>query len=275
MAVAARGLRAGLSVPVRVAASVYVHDLQGAGVFNDAEDHPVVTSTSRVQSGEFAAQRLAYSLWIVSERPEDELDAGRGDLLWQSLQIAFGPSRDADRVPLLHSGDPVAGLERVVVGQAACGGVSEALVDGFSSARRSEDLQSLLDGGEVVGGDENRSRVTVTGDGHPLVGAFDLRDVLGEPVSCFAKGNSGHVHSVAKRLGKRRLELRQPDPLARGVGGRPALDPAGSPSVSWRSRAPQSLDLRFRALAQARGQTFSEALPDAAEEYIARHANAG
>jgi hypothetical protein len=70
------------SSPVDVAASVYVHDLHRAGVFNDAVDHPVVTSASRVQAAKLAAEGLAYSMWVVSERPEDELDTGRGDLLW-------------------------------------------------------------------------------------------------------------------------------------------------------------------------------------------------
>jgi hypothetical protein len=70
------------SSPVDVAASVYMHDLHRAGVFNDAVDHPVVTSASSVQPDKLAAEGLAYSLWIVSERPDDELDAGRGDLLW-------------------------------------------------------------------------------------------------------------------------------------------------------------------------------------------------
>jgi hypothetical protein len=73
------------SSPVDVAASVYMHDLHGAGVINDAVDHPVVTSASNVQAGELAAEGLAYSLWIVSERPEDELGAGSSDLLWQPL----------------------------------------------------------------------------------------------------------------------------------------------------------------------------------------------
>ena len=70
------------SSPVDVASSVYVHDLHRASVFNDAVDHPVVSSASRVQPAKPAAEELAYSLWIVGERPEDELDAGRGDLLW-------------------------------------------------------------------------------------------------------------------------------------------------------------------------------------------------
>ena len=69
------------SSPVGVAASVYMHDLHRARVFNDAVDHPVVTSASRVQAAKLAAEGLAYSLWIVSQGPEDELDAGRGDLL--------------------------------------------------------------------------------------------------------------------------------------------------------------------------------------------------
>jgi hypothetical protein len=73
------------SSPVDVAASVYMHDLHRAGIFKDSVDHAVITSASSVQTAELAAEGLAYPLWIVAERPEDELDAGRGDLLWQSL----------------------------------------------------------------------------------------------------------------------------------------------------------------------------------------------
>jgi hypothetical protein len=58
-----------------------MHDLHRAGVFNDAVDHPVITSASGVQAAKLAAEGFAYSPWILSERPEDELDAGRGDLL--------------------------------------------------------------------------------------------------------------------------------------------------------------------------------------------------
>lgn len=83
-------------------------------------------------------------------------------------------------------------------------GVREALVDGIGSAGRPEDLQGLLDGREIVGGDENRGRAAVTGDRHPLVGALDLRDVLGEPVSRIAKGYSSHVDRVAKGMGNSR-----------------------------------------------------------------------
>lgn len=48
-----------------------MQDLHPAGVFNDAVHHSVVTSASRVQAAKLAAEGLAYSLWIVSERPED------------------------------------------------------------------------------------------------------------------------------------------------------------------------------------------------------------
>jgi hypothetical protein len=58
-----------------------MQDLPGAGVFNHAVDDPVVTSASRAQAPELAAEGLAHSLWIFSERSEDELDAGRGHLL--------------------------------------------------------------------------------------------------------------------------------------------------------------------------------------------------
>lgn len=59
-----------------------MQDLHRAGVFNDAVDHPVVTSAGRVQAAKLATEGLTYSLWIVSERSENELDAGGGDLLW-------------------------------------------------------------------------------------------------------------------------------------------------------------------------------------------------
>lgn len=59
-----------------------MQDLHGAGVFNDAVDDPVVASASRVQAAELAAEGLSYSLRVVGQRPEDEFDAGGGDLLW-------------------------------------------------------------------------------------------------------------------------------------------------------------------------------------------------
>jgi len=50
-------MSSGLS-PVDVAASVNVHDLHGAGVFDHAENHPVVTAASRAQAGEHATEGL-------------------------------------------------------------------------------------------------------------------------------------------------------------------------------------------------------------------------
>jgi hypothetical protein len=59
-----------------------MQDLHHLGVLDDAIDHSVVTSAGRVQAHKLTAERLAYSLWVVSEGSEDELDAGRGDLVW-------------------------------------------------------------------------------------------------------------------------------------------------------------------------------------------------
>jgi hypothetical protein len=59
-----------------------MQDLYRLGVLDDAIDHSVITSASSVQAAKLAAERLAHSLWVVSERSEDELDASRGDLLW-------------------------------------------------------------------------------------------------------------------------------------------------------------------------------------------------
>jgi hypothetical protein len=74
-----------LSSSVDVAAPVNMHDLHSAGVFNDAVDHPVVTSAGRVQATKLAAEGLAHSLWILSERPENECGARRGNLVWKPL----------------------------------------------------------------------------------------------------------------------------------------------------------------------------------------------
>lgn len=59
--------------------------------------------------------------------------------------------------------------------------------------------------------------------------------------------------------------------LIRSVGGRPALDPEGKASVSWRLRVPPMLDERFLALVEEEGRPFSAVLRSAAEEYIATH----
>lgn len=125
----------GPSPPVYVAAAVDVHDLHRAGVFGDAVDHAVVTSPSRVEADQFGTEGFAYPSWIVGKGPEDELDASRGDLLRQLLQIPFRSSRDSDRVRSAHSGDPVAGLEFVVVSESAGVGVGHALANGFGNPR--------------------------------------------------------------------------------------------------------------------------------------------
>jgi len=62
--------------------------------------------------------------------------------------------------------------------------------------------------------------------------------------------------------------------LVRSLGGRPTLDPTGTPSAAWRLRVPSSLDEQFRAQAVAEGRTFSEVLRSAAEEYMTTHAAA-
>jgi hypothetical protein len=75
----------GPSSPVDVAATVDVDDLHRANVLDDAVDHAVITSASRVQATKLGTEGLAYAAWIVGEGPEHELDAGRGDLLRQPL----------------------------------------------------------------------------------------------------------------------------------------------------------------------------------------------
>lgn len=82
----------------------------------------------------------------------------------------------------------------------------------------------------------------------------------------------GHAETLAMLL--EAAETPEEQELIRDVGGRPTLDAAGAPSVPWRGRAPRALDQRFRATAAAQGRTFSEALRDAAEEYINRHGHA-
>jgi len=158
-----------------------VHDFHRSGVFGDAVDHAVVASSRRVEANQFGTEGFAYPSWIVGQGPEDELDESCGDLLRQLLQIPFRSSRDSDRVRSAHSGDPVAGLELVVVSESAGAGVGQALADGFGSPRSAEDLQGLLDGSEVVGGDEDR--------GYLAPGARFLFDVFNPSVRILAEAD--------------------------------------------------------------------------------------
>lgn len=74
----------GASSPVDVTAAVDVYDLHRASVFNDAVDNAVVTPPRRVQAGKLCTEGLAYPSRTDGKGPEDELDAGRRDLLRQA-----------------------------------------------------------------------------------------------------------------------------------------------------------------------------------------------
>ena len=67
-----------------------------------AVDDAVAAAPSGTQTGELAAQSTAEPVGILRQRTEDELEAGRPDLLGQSSDVSFGASRDADVAPGAH-----------------------------------------------------------------------------------------------------------------------------------------------------------------------------
>ncbi len=82
----------------------------------------------------------------------------------------------------------MAGLDLVVVGNAVRGSVSLTLPDRLSRAGRAQDLQGLLDRGQIVRGDQDGRRVAMTGDRDTFVRAPDLRYQLREPITRLADG---------------------------------------------------------------------------------------
>ncbi len=93
---------AGVRSPIYVAAPVDVFDLDDVcGIANRVHDS-VVAAARRVGPFQFSPQRLAHAMRVSSERSEDELHAGSGDLVGQSLQITSSASGDAHLVRLTH-----------------------------------------------------------------------------------------------------------------------------------------------------------------------------
>lgn len=72
----------GGQLSVDVAAPVDVNDLYASFVLDDRVDDSVVAAASRSQAGKLIAERFADAGRVPGERTEDELDAGRSDLLW-------------------------------------------------------------------------------------------------------------------------------------------------------------------------------------------------
>jgi hypothetical protein len=65
-------------------------------LFVDLIDDPEVPPTSGEQAIELAAERLACTLRILSDRTQDRLDDGGLDLLWQLAEVTepFGCDLD-------------------------------------------------------------------------------------------------------------------------------------------------------------------------------------
>lgn len=56
----------------------------------DLVDHAVGATPGRPESGEFALEFVAETVWIVDERAEHELDDRRGGAFGESIELSFG-----------------------------------------------------------------------------------------------------------------------------------------------------------------------------------------
>lgn len=59
-----------------------MNDLYAAFVLDNRVDDSIVAAACKSQAGKLIAEWFAYPGGVPGERAEDELDAGRGDLLW-------------------------------------------------------------------------------------------------------------------------------------------------------------------------------------------------
>ncbi len=67
--------------------------------------------------------------------------------------------------------------------------------------RSAEDLDGFLDGGEIVGRDQDSGWMAMSGDRDGFVCAFDFRDVLGQLIASRAKRYRTHPVCVARTAG--------------------------------------------------------------------------
>ena len=77
------------------------HDVRS---FVDLEDHPELTSLSRVQPFKFAPEGLPRSIPVLGDRPEDRSDDGRSHLRRKPVEVPEALRRDLD---LVHELDVV------------------------------------------------------------------------------------------------------------------------------------------------------------------------
>lgn len=76
-------------LPLDVAATVYVEDVDAPLLLVDAVDDAVAASPRRAQAGERAAQRAAETVGRFGEGAKDQLHAGSADLLRQPQQVVL------------------------------------------------------------------------------------------------------------------------------------------------------------------------------------------
>lgn len=70
----------------------------------DLEDHPELTTSSRVQPLKLSSQGLPSSLRILGDRPEDRFDNSRSNLRRKPVEVPEALRRDLD---LIHELDVV------------------------------------------------------------------------------------------------------------------------------------------------------------------------
>ncbi len=112
--------------------AVHEHDMRS---LVDLEDHPELTSSSRVQPLELAPEGLPGSMRVLGDRPEDRFDDCRSNLRRKPVEVPEALRRDLD---LVHELDVVLEPNPLAFGRLAPGradGLEERLVlqdlDGF------------------------------------------------------------------------------------------------------------------------------------------------
>src|SRR6266571_3330938 len=92
------------AAPVHATPMLSAMDEHDVCSFVDLEDHPELTSSSRVQPLKLAPEGLPGSMRVLGDRPEDRFDDGLSNLRRKAAEVPEALRRDLD---LVHELDVV------------------------------------------------------------------------------------------------------------------------------------------------------------------------
>jgi len=153
--------------PVHVSAVLHTVDQNDLVVFKDLVDDAVATAARRPQALEFTDQRLADTVRVLSDRPQDGLQRSVSHLLRKLVEMAETLSRDLD---LVHAATSHVVLETQPL---TLFSVSTRTPKRLHELVVLDDVEGFFEGLEVVGTQYDERRSSIAGDQDTVVLALN------------------------------------------------------------------------------------------------------